>query len=279
MTSSPEAGVRLLKMKKPVNAVLLPILIASLLPVLGQQPQSGTKEPAMKNLRRAPGKLIAEGHNTVRVGPDELLTYRLEEVELPQPMDLEIHGLKERLNTVMRLTITSAKAVDGNRIWINDVVLPAVWEVDVNSLATLIYDRSILTDGAVISVGRGSSTYDLPERLKLPDNFKARLKPEKIEDGNGIVGIRSVLRIYGSERQRFVAIEMKTAKPLPITNIGYSVQIGRRFFDAGGGHTSWSVQLTERQFAELKDGDRVAIGVGAFNIAYLGRLDKRMIDR
>src|SRR5213593_4501821 len=73
-----------------------------------------------QNLRRAPGKLIAEGHNTVRVGPDELLTYRLEEVELPQPMDLEIHGLKERLNTVMRLTITSAKAVDGNRIWIND---------------------------------------------------------------------------------------------------------------------------------------------------------------
>ena len=86
----------------------------------------------MKNLRRAPGKLIAEGHNIVRVGPDELLTYRLEEVELPQPMDLEIHGLKERLNTVMRLTITSAKAVDGNRIWINDVVLPAVWEVGVN---------------------------------------------------------------------------------------------------------------------------------------------------
>ena len=243
---------------------------------LASQPPQGTTHD---KVRIMPGRLIAEGHNIVPVGPDELLTYRLEEVDLPQPMDLEIHGLKGRLNTVMRLTITSAKAVDGNRIWINDVVLPAVWEVGVNSIATLIYDRSILTDGGTISVGRGNNIYDLPEHLKLPDSFSATLKPEKIEEGNGIVSIRSVLRIYGSERQRFVAIEMRTARPLPITNIGYSVQIGRRFFAAGGGHTNWSVQLPERQFAELKDGDRVAIGVGAFNIAYLGRLDKSIIDR
>jgi hypothetical protein len=93
------------------------------------------------------------------------------------------------------------------------------------------------------------------------------------------VRIRSLLRVAGSERQRFVAIEVKTAKPLATTNMGYSVQIGRRFFEAGGHSTNWSVQLTERQFAELNDGDRIAIGVVAFNVAYLGRLDKSIIDR
>jgi len=135
-------------------------------------------------------------------------------------------------------------------------------------------------EGADISIvdDRGE-THLLPDRLRLPDSVRTQIEREAFEEGNGIVGIRSVLRIYGSERQRFVAIEMKTAKPLPTTNMGYSVQIGRRFFAAGGGRTNWSVQLTERQFAELKDGDRVAIGVGAFNIAYLGRLDKSIIDR
>jgi hypothetical protein len=223
--------------------------------------------------------MIAQGHNTAPAGAINLATYKLEEVELAQPEEIMIRGARERITTLLRLTVTPGESQIGYWIWIDDVLLPSVWGVDARSLATFIYDRSILHDGAIISVGTACNIYDLPERLKLPDNFRATLKPEAIEEGNGIVSIRRFLRSAGSERQHFVEIAMKTAKPLPTTNAGYTVQIGRRFFDVGGGDRDWSVALTERQFAELKDGDRVAISVWVMNVAYLGRLDMSIMDR
>ncbi len=261
---------------------LISILIAGLLGAwtgqnaLGSGPQ---RESIEKNVRTMPGKLLAEGRNTTPVGPYGLLTYRIEEVTLPES-GREAVGSRGAVKTALRLMITGTSLLTVTKVWVGDFLLPSVWSHGPSKISALIYNQSMLMEGADISIvdDRGR-THSLPERLRLPDSVRTTIKPEAIEDGNGIVGIRSVLRIAGSERQRFVAIEMKTAKPLPITNIGYSVQIGRRFFDAGGGHTNWTVQLTEQQFAELKDGDRVAIGVGAFNTAYLGRLNKGIIDR
>jgi hypothetical protein len=262
---------------------LISILIAGLLAAWTGQHALGSgsqRESIEKDVRIMPGKLLAEGRNTTPVGPYGLLTYRLEEVTLPASDNTETARSRGAMKDALRLTITGKSLLTVTRVWIGDFLLPSVWSHGPSKIGALIYNQSMLVEGADISiVDDRDETHSLPERLRLPDSFRTTIKHEAIEEGNGIVGIRSVLRIAGAERQRFVAIEMKTAKPLPITNIGYSVQIGRRFFDAGGGHTNWSVQLTERQFAELKDGDRVAIGVGAFNIAYLGRLNKSIMDR
>jgi hypothetical protein len=234
----------------------------------------------LRERRLAPGRLIAEGHNTKPVGRLKLLTYKLEEVDLLQPAELETRGAKEQISTAFRLTVTS-EAVQGSRvIWIDDVLLPEVWEAGLKSVATLIYDRSIIRDGAVISVGIGSELHDLPERLRLPQSFMANQEPEKIEEGNKIVSIRSALKIARSARERVVMIEMRTARPLPVINSSYLVQIGRRFFGRVGGHgTNWVLELTVKEFAELKEGERMAIGIGVLNVAYLGRLDKGLIDR
>jgi len=39
------------------------------------------------------------------------------------------------------------------------------------------------------------------------------------------------------------------------------------------------LELTGKEFEELKDGDRVGIGIGVLNVAYLGRLNNSIIDR
>ena len=190
----------------------------------------------LRDRRMAPGKLIAEGHNTKPVGRLKLLTYKLEEVDLLPAAELETRGAKEQISTAFRLTVTS-EAVQGARvIWIDDVLLPEVWEAGLKSVATLIYDHSLIREGAVISVGVGSELYDLPERLSLPQSFKANQEPEKIEEGNKIVSIRSGLKIAGSARERVVVIEMRIASSLPIINNSYLVQIGRRFFGRVSGH-------------------------------------------
>ncbi len=271
---------------------LISILIGGLLATwtgqnaLGSGPQ---RESIEKDVRTMPGKLIAEGHNIVRVGPDELLTYRLEEVELPNPMDFEIRGKRYHLTTVLRLTITSESISGAHTIWIDDAALPRVFGLGAHAIGTFIYDRSILRDGAEISVSDGREFVTLPERLRLPKEFSTTLRPI-VEEGNSIVGIHSALRIIGSVRQPLIQIEMRTERGFPIRNAALQLQIGKRFFvnelgvDPNG--KTLRVSLGPQVFADLKDGAEVLAGFtfdrsGAHSdeIWYFGRLNKSMLNR
>ncbi|MFZ0062277.1 MAG: hypothetical protein WAL47_09580, partial [Pyrinomonadaceae bacterium] len=140
------------------------------------------------------------------------------------------------------------------------------------------------------SVSNGRQFITLPERLRLPKEFSVAIEPIA-EEGNQIVGIRSALRIIGSDRQRLIQIEMRTARRFPIRNAALNLQIGKRFFqnELGSdpsGH-SLTVSLTPKLFAELEDGAEVIAffnspdrsGGAAKDIWYFGRLNKSMLDR
>jgi len=228
-------------------------------------------------LRKAEGRLISEGHNTTPVGPTKLLTYKLEELDLPQPREMVFRGRKHVVTTVLRLTIRGEQHQPSSMIWIDDLLFPSPWEPDATSTATFIYDVSRLRDGAQISVAASGEIQDLPEPLKLPADFKTT--EDEIEDGDRIIAIQSILKINGSERRWFVSIIL-TTRPLPVVNSSYSLQIGRRFFPwliGGGGQ--WRVEMTAKEFSELKDGARISVRVGPIEFAYLGRLNKSMLNR
>jgi len=65
------------------------------------------------------GRLVAKGENTHPVGDNKLLSYKLEEVDLPKPMEFDIRGKKLQLSTVLRLTITSESISGAHTIWID----------------------------------------------------------------------------------------------------------------------------------------------------------------
>jgi hypothetical protein len=279
-----------LKMRRVVNAIVFLAVVSSMLQVLAQQErQSEDKEKPMKDLRIASGKWLAEGSNKAQVGPLKLLTYKLEEVPLSEPKELEIRGKKERVESVFRLTITGGESLaTAGLIWIDDAALTGVWSHGPQKIGALISDRSILRDGAEISISNrdGSQLYSLPERLKLPESLKATIEAPN-EEGNAIVGIRTLLRITGSTRQPFVEIEMRTDRPFPIRNAALEVQIGKRFFMAGGAGSKAGVFLQPEEFAQLNDGAEVIAfysspdrsGAFAKEIWYFGRLNKSMLDR
>lgn len=229
------------------------------------------------DLRRAPGRLISEGHNRTPVGPTKLLTYKLEELDLPQRKEMVFRGKKHLVTKVLRLTIRGEQHQPSSMIWIDDALFPSPWEPDATSTATLIYDMSRLRDGAQISVASSGEIYDLPEPLKLPADFKT--SEEEVNPGSRIVALQSVLKVNGNERRWFVSIVV-TTPPLPVMNSNYSLQIGRKFFwRLIGGEGQWRVEMTAKEFSELKDGARVSITVGPAVFAYLGRLNKAMLDR
>jgi len=199
-----------------------------------------------------------------------------------------MRGKKQQFETALRLTITSKSIQGAHVIWIDDASLPGVFELGETKIATFIYDRSILKDGAIISVSNynGSELYSLPERLKLPESFKATVRPSVIEEGNSYT-IRSALRIFGSIRKPLITIEFRTNRVFLIANDTYIVQIGKRFFQADASRQIASLSLTPEQFAQLKDGDLLAVSYGDFvpshgggaGVWEFGKLDKSKLDR
>jgi hypothetical protein len=201
----------------------------------------------------------------------------LEELDLPEPRQILVNGRKRLVTTVLRLTIRGEGQQPNSAIWIDDVLFPSPWEPDGSSIATLIYNTSVLRDGATISVAADGQIYDLPEPLRLPASFKTTTDDE-VESGNRIA-LRTLLRINGTERQRSVVIQVFTP-PLPIINSSYSLQVGRKFFaPLVGTQNEYRAEMSLKDFLELKDGARVSINVGSLVVAYIGRLDKRMLDR
>jgi len=248
--------------------------------------QSAQQESTKSDPHLAAGRLMANGESRTRIGDSKLLTYKLEEVDLPKPLEFEIRGKTQHLTTVVRLTITSESISGAHTIWIDDAALPRVFGLGAHAIATLIYDRSILRHGAEISVSDSREFVTLPERLRLPKELLSTIEPLS-EEGNSIVRIHSLLRIAGSVRRPMIQIEMRTNRAFPIRNAELQVQIGRESFMAGGAGSTAAVFLTPEQFARLKDGAEVIAfynspdrsGALAKEIWYFRRLNKRMLDR
>jgi hypothetical protein len=260
---------------------------------------------AMK-LRTAAGRLLSQSQSSSgrsASGSGESITYRLEEVALPEPRELEINGRKENVGVAYRLTLTGGEpgpqrgSPDVLRsiskfglIWVDDAALP-VFSSGPQEIGTLIYDRSVLRDGAEISVSNadGSQMYSLGERLKYQSNVQSptsNVKTKESEEGTQVVGIRSAVRVIGATRISLVQIELKTNRPFPPKDSALQLQIGKRFFlnELTGDHTGRTLTLTLPQeiFADLKQGAEIVAffnkpdrsGFAGKDVWHFGRLDK-----
>ena len=223
---------------------------------------------------------------------------------MPEPKVMEIHGRREKVEFAYRLTLAGVELRNSQRIgteqvpllskfgliWLDDAALPA-FSLDAQEISTLIYDRSVLRDGAEISVSNvdGSNMHSLVERLTLASNVQSptsSVHSTKGEEGNEVVGIRSAIRVIGATRMPLVQIELKTSRPFPPRDSALQLQIGRRFFlnELTGDHTGRTLMLTLTQgmFAELKQGAEIVAffvrpdrsGFAGRDLWHFGRLDK-----
>jgi len=237
------------------------------------------------NPARTPGVVLSEGTNTVPSGKLKLKTYRLEEVKLPQPLDLDARGHREQLSSVLRLTVTGESFRCGSyAIWVNEQQLGDV-SIGLKELVVIVFDRSLLEDGATIALSCDTNTARslLPERLYLP--LPARSSGSLHDDGNNIRKIRTIDRGDG---RPVIEIEFESNAEFEARNEILIVQIGKKeFLGAGspdGTHDRLILRLTPEQFANLNDGERVIIkhGRGARALRggrKFGQLNKGMLDK
>lgn len=255
------------------------------------------EQVAMK-LRTMEGRLLSQGLGSWASGNGESIRYKLKEIALTEPREIEVHGRRVRVEFAYRLTLTVGEVRSSRRvgtatvpalskfglIWLDDAALPA-FSLDSEEISTLIYDRSLLKDGAKISVSNfeGGDMYSLVEGLKNQSHVQSG---NEREGGNQVVGIRSAVRVIGATRIPLVQIEMRTNRPFPPRESALQLQIGKRFFlnELTGDPTGrmLTLTLTQEMFAELRQGAEIVAffdkpdrsGFAGRDVWHFGKLDK-----
>jgi hypothetical protein len=242
-------------------------------------------EKFVADLRSAAGRLLVDEH------PSESLSYQLEEIQLSAPRELEIRGRTESVDRAFRLTVKGGDVSSAALIWIDDAPLPAVWSYERRNITAVIFDSSILRDGAEISISNpeGRQLRSSSERLRIPANL--RVATATSDASNSVVAIRRATRTIGANRYPTVQIELRSSRPVPARETPLQLQVGKRFFleelsgDASG--KTLMLTLTPEVFAELKDGAEIVAffnrpdrsGASDQNLWRFARLNKSMLEK
>jgi hypothetical protein len=162
--------------KTRLIAGLLLLMAAATSPALARQDRSSpvVRENLMADLMKLQGRLLSEGRNNQPTGPLKLTRYRVEELSLPQRVSVELRGKTVEVDKAWRVTIIGGpfpvRALPPV-IWVDDFQLGYGAENEqLSEISTVIFDRSLLREGATISLSYGedkSARMELPEKLSL----------------------------------------------------------------------------------------------------------------
>jgi hypothetical protein len=163
--------MRSLNRRAMIAIVALPLLLAGGLSAYSQR----NKELPLRELTQLPGKLLGEAKST-RPNSDLRLTgYRVEEVSLPQNLNVEIRGQQVSVDKAWRVTVQGGpfpvRALPAV-VWIDDqIVGNGIENETLSQITAITFDSSVIRDGGVLSISYGE---DKESRRKFPQALKLK---------------------------------------------------------------------------------------------------------
>ena len=153
-----------------IAMVALPFLLASALSVYSQR----SKELPLRELAQLPGKVISEAKSARPNGDLRLTGYRIEEVSLPQNLNVEIRGQQVAVDKAWRVTVQGGpfpvRALPAV-VWIDDqIVGNGIENETLSQITAITFDSSLIREGGVVSISYGEekeSRRKFPQALKL----------------------------------------------------------------------------------------------------------------
>jgi hypothetical protein len=158
-----------------IAVVALSLLGATGLSALSQRNPAANKELPLRQLLQLPGKLVSEA-KSARPNSDLKLTgYRVEEVSLPQNLNVEVRGQQVAVDKAWRFTVQGGpfpvRALPAV-IWIDDEIVGTGIENETLSQVTAItFDSSLIHEGGVVSISYGE---DKESRRKFPQALQLK---------------------------------------------------------------------------------------------------------
>lgn len=167
--------------KRPSRRSNAPVVICLLL-IIGAVPavQAQDPPPSAQDVQvrrkaelhtRKGGKVIAEGKNEKASEHVRVKRFTVEELQLDEPVEVEIEGKKTEVYQAFRITVFGGPfqiRAMAPLLHIDDKPpLVGVESRDLDSVTFILYDRSLLREGATLTVGYGTANIELTDKLRL----------------------------------------------------------------------------------------------------------------
>lgn len=158
-----------------IAIVALSLLVASGLSAFSQRNPAANKELPLKQLLQLPGKLVSETKSARPNGDLKLTGYRVEEVSLPQNLNVEIRGQQVVADKAWRVTVQGGpfpvRALPAV-IWIDDqIVGNGIENETLSQITAITFDSSLIREGGVVSISYGE---DKESRRKFPQALQLK---------------------------------------------------------------------------------------------------------
>jgi hypothetical protein len=158
-----------------IAMVALSLLLASGLSVLSQRNPAANKELPLKQLLQLPGKVVSEAKSARPNGDLRLTGYRVEEVSLPQNVNVDIRGQQVAVDKAWRVTVQGGpfpvRALPAV-IWIDDqIVGNGIENETLSQITAITFDSSLIREGGVVSISYGE---DKESRRKFPQALQLK---------------------------------------------------------------------------------------------------------
>lgn len=156
---------RLCSRTASIAIVVLVLLPASgSLAIAQNTTTASNKELSLREIVKLPGKLLTQIKTDSPTSDLKLTGYRIEEVSLPRSVTTQVSGEQITVDTAWRVTVTGGpfpvRAMPAV-IWIDDTVAGyGIENETLSEITAITFDRSVLRDGAVISLSYGANKED-----------------------------------------------------------------------------------------------------------------------
>ena len=136
--------------------------------------QRTDKEPPLRELLKLPGKIVSEAKSARPSGDVKLTGYRVEELQLPRTMTIEMKGQQVAVNKAWRVTVSGGpfpvRALPAI-IWIDDqIVGNGIENETLSQITAITFDSSLIREGGVVALSYGEdkdARVRISQRLQL----------------------------------------------------------------------------------------------------------------
>lgn len=228
------------------------------------------------------GQLISKGSNKTSNGEFNVTTYRLEEIELTQPIDLRDE--KPPIKKAFRLIVMTGKPlpIGDFSVWVDDAQQYGM-QIRPDAVAIVIYART-LTNGATIGLSKREEIYltersILLETLSVPSDYATPL--EELQARTPIIKLR---RLAQGVRPIELRIERFGTKCIVSAAIPHVLEIDGEDYNVGCADRAevFIYSFSVEDFDQIRDDSEVVIkrgwGRDGRNRRVVGRLNKSSIE-
>jgi hypothetical protein len=152
-----------------ITLLVLPLLLTGSIG-FGQR----KSELPLRELLNIPGKLVSEAKSARPTDELKLIGYRVEEIKLPQQLNVELRGRQVAVDKAWRITVQGGpfpvRALPAV-IWVDDeIVGNGIENETLSQITAITFDSSLLREGGVVSLSYGEDKQTrvrIPQRLRL----------------------------------------------------------------------------------------------------------------